>query len=281
MIELGIHTDNWRTLSGNFQTAAECAARLGLRYIEFGAIHGQYFVHSLGYDPAVSLSSNPRALRRYLEQLGLRVSQIDAAFPLMGPEGSSFGVPYVQQAIRFAAEIGCPYVDTTDGATKPTGYSDEEIFRITCENYRQCLPWAEDYGVTINVETHGPFTNNAEFLTRLFVHFDSPHLRFNFDTGNSYIAGNDPTEYLRRFRPWLAHMHVKDVSPALAAAVRGEETGIATSEVPVGGGVNADNIRKCVALLRETDWNGVLSIECSGTEPNVRQSVEFMRGLLS
>ena len=280
MIELGMHTDNWRALSGSFQMGVETAVKYGLRYIEFGVIHGQYFVHGLGYDPSVSLGSNPRELRRYLDQKGLEVSQIDAAFPMMGPDGSTFGVQYVQQAIRFAAEIGCPCVDTTDGATKPAGYSDGEVFRITCQNYRQCLAWAEDYNVTINVETHGPYTNNPEFLQRLFKHFDSEHLRFNFDTGNTFIAGNDPLEYLKHFRRYLSHAHVKDVSQELAAAVRGEQTGIATSEVPLGGGVNAENIQKCVQFLKKTDWSGVLSIECYGTDENIRRSVDFLRGLL-
>jgi sugar phosphate isomerase/epimerase len=281
MIALGMHTDNWRTLSGNLETAAEAAVRYRLSHLEFGVIHGQYFVQGLGYDPAVSLQSNPRALRRYLDGKGLRVSQIDAAFPMMGPEGASFGVPYVQQAIRFAAELGCPCVDTTDGARKTPGYSDAEVFAITCQNYRQCLSWAEDYGVTINVETHGPYTTDGDYLERLFTHFDSEHLRFNFDTGNTFISGQDPLAYLRRFRPFLAHCHVKDVSPQLAAAGRGEETGIATSEVPLGGGVNADNIKKCVAYLRETRWDGVLSIECYASDANLRDSVQFLRGLLT
>src|SRR3989304_5204119 len=136
MIELGLHTDNWRVLSGNFQTAAETAVKYGLSHIEFGVIHGQYFVHGLGYDPSVSLQSNPRALRRLLDGKGLKVSQIDAAFPMMGPAGSTFGVQYVQQAIRFAAEIGCPMVDTTDGAKKDERYPDEVIFRIACSNYK-------------------------------------------------------------------------------------------------------------------------------------------------
>jgi sugar phosphate isomerase/epimerase len=252
-----------------------------LHHIEFGTIYGQYFVQGLGYEPSVSLQSNPRALRRSLEKQGLKVSQIDAAFPLMGPEGSTFGVQYVQQAIRFAADLGCPLVDTTDGATKPQGYSDDEIFRITCENYRQCLSWAEDYGVTINIETHGPYTTGGEFLERLFKHFDSSRLRLNFDTGNTFISGKDPLEYLKRFRKYLSYCHIKDVSPALAAALRGEDTGIACSEVPVGGGVNADNIRKCVAYLKQTGFNGVLSVECSGLDENIRKSIEFMRGLLA
>jgi sugar phosphate isomerase/epimerase len=243
-------------------------------------IHGQYFVNGLCYDPAVSLQSNPRALRRLLDNRGLRVSQIDAAFPLMGPEGSTFGVQYIQQAIRFAAEVGCPIVDTTDGVTRTQGYTDEEVFRITCENYKQCLSWAEDYGIVLNIETHGPYTMNGDFLERLFTHFDSEHLRFNFDTGNTFIAGHDPLAYLKRFRKYLSHAHVKDVSPGLAAALRGEDTGIACSEVPVGGGVNAENIKQCIAYLRETGWNGVLSIECYGADDNIRQSVGFLRGLL-
>lgn len=281
MIHLGMHTDNWRTLSGNFRAAAESAVKNGLSYIEFGVIHGHYFVQGLGYDPAISLWSNPRALKRYLDDHGLKVSQIDAAFPLMGPEGGAFGVPYVQQAIRFAAEIGCPCVDTTDGATRPEGYSDAEVFRLTCDNYRQCLTWAEDYGIVVNVETHGPYTTDAAFLGRLFDTFPSRSLGFNFDTGNTFIAGHDPLDYLKRFRDRLTHCHVKDVSPGLAAAVRGQETGIATSEVPIGAGVNADNIRKVISHLRETKWDGVLSIECYGSDDNVRESVRFLRGLLA
>jgi sugar phosphate isomerase/epimerase len=280
MIELGMHTDNWRQLSGSFQMAAETAVKCGLSHIEFGVIHGQYFVHGLGYDPSVSLQSNPRALKRYLDGKGLKVSQIDGAFPMMGPEGATFGVQYVQQAIRFAAEIGCPIVDTTDGAQKTPGFSDEDVFRITCQNYQQCLSWAEDYGVILNVETHGPYTNNGEFLERLFKHFDSEYLRFNFDTGNCFISGNEPLEYLKRFRNYLSHTHIKDVSEELAAAARGEDTGIACSMVPLGGGVNAGNIRRCIDYLKKSDWSGVMSIECYGTDENIRKSVEFLRGLL-
>jgi sugar phosphate isomerase/epimerase len=281
MIELGMHTDNWRTLSGNLHTAVESAVKYGLSHIEFGVINGQYFVQGLGYEPSISLQSNPKALRRFLDKNGLKVSQIDAAFPLMGPEGSSLGVPYVQQAIRFAAELGCPYVDTTDGATKPPGMSDDDVFRVTCDNYRQCLSWAEDYGVGINIETHGPYTTSGDFLERIFRAFDSPSLKLNFDTGNTFISGNDPLTYLKRFRPYLAHCHIKDVAPALAASVRGEETGIATSEVPLGGGSNAENIQECVQFLKTTKWSGVLSIECSGTDPNIRRSVAFLRELLA
>jgi sugar phosphate isomerase/epimerase len=277
MIELGMHTDNWRPLSGSFRTAADVAVKYGIKHLEFAAIHGQYFIQAMGYEPGISLQSNPRALRRYCEQKGLVISQIDGSYPLMGPDGSAFGVQYVQQSIRFAAELGCPMVDTVDGAFEIEGLSRDEVFRITCDNYRQCLPWAEDYGVIINVEPHGPYTTDGDFMERLFAHFESEHLQMNFDTGNTFISGLDPLEYMKRFRKYITHAHIKDVSRELAAAVRGEETGIACSEVPIGGGVNAENIAKCIAYLRETQWNGIIAIECYGADENIRKSVEFLR----
>ena len=280
MIELGMHTDNWRTLGGGFEQAAEKTAELGLKHIEFSVINGQHFIQAMGYLPSVSMESNPRAIKRYLDERGVVVSQIDASYPMMAPEGATHGVRYLQQAIRFAAELGCPMVDTTDGAVRPEGYTDEEIFQITCQNYRQCLDWAEDYGVIITVEPHGPFTNDGEFLERLFKHFESEYLQFNMDTGNSFIAGNDPVEYLKRFRKYLRHLHIKDVSSELAAAVRGEETGIGCSQAHIGGGENAENIKKCLQYLRETDWDGVGTIECFGSDENLRASVAFLNGLL-
>jgi len=280
MIQLGLHTDNWRPLSMSFEAAVDKIVAVGIKHLEFAAIHGQNFIQALGYDPGVSLQSNPLALRRYLDNKGVAVSQIDGSYPMMGPNGSSFGVQYVQQSIRFAAELGCPMVDTVDGAFETPGMNRKEVFRVTCDNYRQCLSWAEDYKIIINVEPHGPYTNDIDFMQRLFQTFDSEYLRLNFDTGNTFISGHDPLEYLKALRKYLTHCHIKDVSASLAAAARGEETGIGSSIVPVGGGVNAENIKRCIAYLQQTKWSGAVSIECHGSDENTAASVKFMKGLL-
>jgi len=277
MIKLSMHTDNWRCLSGSLEQAVEAAKKFGLEYIEFGVVDGQDFIQGLGYSPAVSLDSNPIRLRRYLESNGLKTSQIDAAYPITGPLGATFAVRYVQRAIQFAAAIGCPFVDTTDGQFKPEGFTDDQVMAITKESYRQILEWAEDYEITVNIETHGPYTNDPEILDRMLNFFDTDRLRFNLDTGNTFIAGGNPVEFLKRFLPKLSYMHIKDVSESLAAAIRGEETGIAMSESPIGQGVNADNIAECIRLLKEADWDGVISVECLGTDENLSSSITWLR----
>ena len=95
--------------------------------------------------------------------------------------------------------------------------------------------------------------------------------------GNTFIAGHNPLDYLKALRKYIVHCHIKNVSPALAAAVRGEETGIGSSEVPVGGGVNAENIQHCLDYLNQTRWNGVVSIECHGSDANTAASVKWMK----
>jgi sugar phosphate isomerase/epimerase len=99
----------------------------------------------------------------------------------------------------------------------------------------------------------------------------------NFDTGNTFIAGQDPVAFLRRFRDRISHCHIKDVSEELARAVRGGLTGIASSVVGIGEGVNAENIAGCIELLKEINWDGVLSIECEAAPGKIEQSLDWLR----
>jgi sugar phosphate isomerase/epimerase len=135
---------------------------------------------------------------------------------------------------------------------------------------------AENHKVIINVEPHGPFTNDTEMLLEIVEHFESEYVQINFDTGNTFIAGQDPVEFLKAVRKYVTHVHVKDVSQELADAVRGKSTGISASVVHIGEGVNASNIAQCIAFLAETDWDGVFSIESDGEE-NVIKSVAWLR----
>jgi inosose dehydratase len=93
-----------------------------------------------------------------------------------------------------------------------------------------------------------------------------------------FIAGQDPVAFLKCFGDRVNHVHIKDVSQSLAARSRGELTGIAVSHCAVGGGVNAENIRRCLGVLREAEYSGVLSLECEGQGgPMIEQSLGWLR----
>jgi len=281
MIRLGMHVDNWRHCDVSYEVPCEFARDNGMEYVEFGTIDGDYFIQALGYNPHIPLHSDPLKLKGYLDSMGLKVSQLDAAYPMSCPEGQSRGIGYTTRAIQFAKALDCPCVDTTDGGRKPDGYTDEEVMALMKQYYRVVLEWAERYDMIINVEPHGPYTTDPDTMEQILEFSDSPLLRMNFDTGNSFIAGQDPVEFLRRFRHKVSHCHIKDVSEELARAVRGGETGIASSVVAIGEGVNADNIAGCIEVLKEMNWDGVLSIECEAAPGKVEQSLEWLRVQLS
>jgi sugar phosphate isomerase/epimerase len=277
MLKLGMHVDNWRHFDVSYEVPCRLAKDQGLKYVEFGTIDGDYFIQALGFNPHIPLHSDPLKLKAYLDALGLKMSQLDAAYPISCPEGQYRGIPYTLRAIQFAKALGCPAVDTTDGARKPEGYSDKEVMALIKQYYRVVLEWAERYDIIINVEPHGPYTTNPDTMEQILGFFDSPYLRMNLDTGNTFIAGQDPVQFLRRFKDKVSHCHIKDVSEALAKAMRGEETGIASSVVAIGEGVNAENIAGCIELLKDMKWDGVLSIECEAAPGNVEKSIRWLR----
>ncbi len=277
MIKLGMHVDNWRHFDVTYEVPCQFAKDHDMEYVEFGTVDGDYFVQALGYNPHIPLHSDPLKLKQYLDSMGLKVSQLDAAYPMSCPEGQHRGIGYTTRAIQFAKALGCPCVDTTDGGRKPEGYTDDEVMVLMKQYYRVVLEWAERYDIIINVEPHGPYTTNPDTMEQILSFFDTPYLRMNLDTGNTFIAGQDPVEFLRRFQDKVSHCHIKDVSEELAEAVRGGLTGIATSVVSIGEGVNSENIAGCIELLKEANWDGVLSIECEAAPGKVEESLEWLR----
>ncbi|MDR0653042.1 MAG: sugar phosphate isomerase/epimerase [Synergistaceae bacterium] len=279
-IRLGMHADNWRGQSGSFWQAVDSAVKYDLKYLEAGTVNGQYFISALGYDPSISILDNPVAIKRNLDEKGLTLSMLDASYPIFGPEGSYYGIQYYTQVIRFAKELGAPKVDSVDSGTV-TKMPKDEMLKITIGNYTEILKWAHDYNIIICIEPHGPYTGDGEFMLKLLGHFEDEYLRVNFDTGNAFIQGHDPLEYYKELEKYIVSSHIKDVDPGLAAALRGEETGIGMSAIPIGGGVNADNIRKVLNYMKERKFDGDVSIECDGSDENIRLSVEWIRGVLA
>lgn len=280
-MHIGFHTDAFNSSYWSFDQCLNWAQANGLHYIECGVIDGVSWIHGLGYQPHIALWEDPLALRRKLDKREIQLSQLDAAFPLSRPEGASLGVEYVLHSLRWAHIAGCSRIDTTDDRFKPESMTEREALDHMRRIYDQIVRVAEQYEIVINIEPHGYFTTKPEFMEEMLAFVDSPYLCMNMDTGNTFIAGQDPVAFLGQFKTRVNHVHVKDVSESLAAAARGELTGIAVSQCAIGDGVNAGNIRQCVELLAAAGYDGVLSLECEGQGgPMIERSLSWVRELL-
>jgi len=280
-MRIGFHTDAFNSAVFSFEKCLEWAERNDVHAIECGVIDGVAWIHGLGYFPHVSLLEDPVRLREKMERRGVRFSQVDAAYPLSGRDGPLYGVPYVLKTIPWAKLAGCPSVATTDGLHKPEGLSEAEALEAMKRSYGLIVETAEAYGIDITIEIHGYFTTKPEFIERMLEFARSDRLGLNFDTGNTFIAGEDPVAFCRRFLARVKHVHVKDVAKGLAEQSRGKETGIGISHAAIGDGVNAGNIQKILAMLRDAGYNGTLSLECEGQGgPLIERSLTWLRGTL-
>jgi inosose dehydratase len=281
-MKIGFHTDAFNSAYFSFEKCLDWAKTNNIHYIECGVIDGVSWIHGLGYQPHVALYEDPILLKKKMEGYGLRFSQVDAAYPLSGKDGPLRGVPYVIKTIQWANLAGCPCVDTTDGMQKPEELTDNEAMDMMKRSYEQIIEVAEAHKIVVNIEPHGYFTTKPEIMEKMLAFCDSPYLRMNMDTGNTFIAGQDPVAFLAKFIDKVNHVHIKDVSESLAAAMRGGQTGIAVSQCAIGEGVNADNIRQCLELLRDHNYDGVVSIECEGQAgPMIEKSLQWMRNTLA
>ena len=281
MLEIGFHTDAFNSSYWNFEQALQWAEKNDVHWIECGMIDGVSWIHGLGYQPHVASWEDPLMWREKAKKYGVKFSQIDAAFPMSLPEGSSLGVQYIINTIRWAHIAGCDFVDTTDDRFAPKGLTDAQAMDMMKRSYAQVVEVAERYGMVINIEPHGYYTTKPEFMEKMLSFVDSPYLKLNMDTGNTFIAGQDPVAFLEKFKTKVSHAHIKDVSESLAQSLRGELTGIAVSNCAIGDGVNRENIEKCIDILVDIDFEGVVSLECEGQGgPMIEKSLAYVRSVV-
>src|SRR5690606_28250203 len=127
----------------------------------------------------------------------------------------------------------------------------------------------------VALEPHGYYTTSPERLLDLLERVDAPELKVNFDTGNTYLSGQDPVPFLEAVVDRVAHVHAKDIGGALLekrGKVHGTPVGVACGE----GEVDYPAI---LNILRNAGFDGVLSVEC-GSEEEADRSFSYLRGLL-
>jgi sugar phosphate isomerase/epimerase len=271
-IHPGINMEFIRCEDKSFSVGVERAATIGYKYVEPMVHTGRELLSEAGYFHSFSMENDPLEMKEILDRNGLQPSGLSAHCPLMRPEIS---VPYLQKAIRFAADIGAPVICTDEGI-RPGWLSDDECFPIMKYTLTQALSVAERRGIFIGIEPHQTISSSTEGLLRIAGLVDSPMLRVNYDTGNAYLGGEDPYEGLQAVSHLLVHLHAKDISIQHSESERGKVTG-----TPVGCacGDGVIDWTQVIEILRNAGFQGVLSVEC-GTPDQAARSLSHLSGIL-
>ena len=272
-IEVGLNLEFIRSQDKSFSVGVAEAARIGYRFVEPLVHTGRELLSEGGYYHSFSMEDDPYEMKDILDQHGLKLSGLSAHCPLMRPEVS---VPYLERAIRFAAVVGAPVVNTDEGI-RPRWVSMDQAFSIMTYTLTRVMMIAERYGVRVGIEPHQEITRRTEGLLRIGTLVPSPLLGINYDTGNAFLAGEDPYEGLKAAGKLLVHIHAKDISIRHAEAEQGKVTG-----TPVGCacGDGVIDWKRVVAILRKHGYDGVLSVEC-GTPEQAARSLAHLNEVIA
>ena len=271
-IGIGINLEFVRHADKNFEWAVNKAAELGYEYVEPMVHWGRELLSEAGYFHSVSMLDDPYRLSRACKAAGVKLSGLSSHTPLCKPE---IGTEYLKQAIRFAAECGAPVVNTDEGP-KPAWTTVEEDHTLMRYVLAEAAAVAEPRGILIGIEPHQQYSKTPAGLERICSLVDSPAIGVNFDTGNSYLSGQDPVKWLKAVSSKLVHLHAKDISVQQSAAERGKVTG-----TPVGCacGEGVVDWPAVVKVCRKLPRDIVFSVEC-GTIDQAKSSIEYLKKVI-
>jgi sugar phosphate isomerase/epimerase len=270
-IYLGINLEFIRHDDKPFEWGVEKAAQLGYRFVEPMVHLGRELLSEAGYFHSVSMLDDPLRIKRACEKAGVKLSGLSAHTPLCKPE---VGVEYLKQAVRFAAECGAPVINSDEGL-KPAWTTEAEDHVLMRYTLMEAARVAEPRGILIGLEPHQQYSKTPAGLDRIYRLVKSPAMGINFDTGNSYLCGQDPYSWLESVLDRLVHLHAKDISVSQSSQ-RGKVTG-----TPVGCacGEGVIDWGRVIGLCRKAPRDIVFSVEC-GTVEQAQSSVKYLSKLL-
>ncbi len=186
--------------------------------------------------------------------------------------------------------LGGTYCRVLSGQRRPELSVDEGI-KLAAESIEACLPYAGERGITLIIENHykddfweyPEFAQKMDVFCKLVEMIKQPGFGVNYDPSNTYIAGEDPLELLKRISHRVVTMHASDryLTEGTIEDLRREEGGSAgyvkrLRHGEIGKGLN--DYDAIFTELKRVGFNGWISIE-DGVEGmgQLERSVAFLR----
>lgn len=186
--------------------------------------------------------------------------------------------------------LGGTYCRVLSGQRRPE-LSINEGVRLAAECIEKCLPYAQERGITLIIENHykddfweyPEFAQKMDVFCKLVDSIQHPNFGVNYDPSNTYLAGEDPLDLLKRVSHRVVTMHASDrylISGTIEDLRReeGGATGYAKrlSHGEIGKGLN--DYDAIFTELKSKGFDGWISIE-DGVEgmEQLERSVTFLR----
>jgi sugar phosphate isomerase/epimerase len=236
--------------------------------------------------------SNWPGFRKQVEDRGKVIPMMCCSPDFTHPDQAFRDKEIVKQKrwIDMTHTLGGSFCRVLSGQRRPE-ITMEEGVKLAAESIHACLPYAQERGITLILENHykDDFWEYPEFAQKMDVFCKlvdavvHPNFGVNYDPSNTYLAGEDPLELLRRVSHRVVTMHASDryLIEGTIEDLREEEGGALgyakrLRHGEIGKGLN--DYDAIFTELKNRGFNGWISIE-DGVEgmAQLERSVAFLR----
>jgi len=269
---ISLNMEFCRSADKSFEEGVKIASEIGYKYIEPMVHTGYELLSEVNYFHSFSMEEDPLLMKEICDKYGMKVSSLSAHSPLMKPEAA---VSRLTRAMVLASFVGCDFLNS-DEMIKPDWMDDEMAFDTMKYTLKKLSLAAARHRKYICIEPHGIYTKTSDGLIKIVNLVQSPWIKVNWDTGNSYLAGvEDPYEGLKKVVNHVYHIHAKDIGIEQSKDERGKVTG-----TPVGcacgeGVVDWERVMK---IMESIDREIFLSVEC-GKIDEAERSLKFLSNI--
>ncbi len=252
-------------------TIAERAVAYGYDGVDFRGYLGRIPLPELP-----EFTENAEASAALFREAGLAVPGMSSSANVAGnPETA---LAEIRAYAPLCRAFGAPFLRVFGGgdfAEEDRPAARESAIRTL----RQAVPIAEEYDLTIILETHDRWLTGA-VLRPIMEAVDSPRVAILWDLHHPYrLAGESPEDTWAAVGPWVRYTHVKDSRPDPAPDHGYSLCLVGTGDIPLA---------QMLTVLRAGGYDGWLTLEWEKKwhpeieEPEVAfpAYVEYIRGLL-
>ncbi len=236
--------------------------------------------------------SNWSRFRKEVEDHGKIIPMMCCSPDFTHPDAAFRAMEIAKQKnwIDMTYALGGSYCRVLSGQRRPVLTIDEGV-KLAAECIYACLPYAQERGITLIIENHykddfwefPEFAQKMDVFCQLVDAIHHPNFGVNYDPSNTYLAGEDPIELLKRVSHRVVTMHASDryLAEGTIEDLRKEEGGAQgyakrLRHGEIGKGLN--DYDAIFTELKSVGFDGWISIE-DGVEgmDQLERSVAFLQ----
>ncbi len=228
----------------------------------------------MGYDGIEFTELQPntvetaRKIRAYCDSIGLPIVcySVGANFVRFFPKKT---VKMLKKQVDIAAALGVPVMRHDVCYILAPGKSWQVAADKMAPYIREVADYAQSKGVRTCTENHGFIFQEPERMKYLMEKVDHNNYRWLCDVGNFLCVGAEPLSAVQIAAPYTIHVHAKDFfrsEDPIKEGFRAADGNYLLGTV-IGSGVVP--VKDCLAYLKESGYDGYVSVEFEGKEDNL------------